>query len=215
MLGLDPQHVSHELYRASPKMWRSGPFDHVIEVDMKLAAVVPGTRLSIDDKLHIKVAEQLGLLEHKCDMADAELRYYTYDMEKKQDDTVSPSELKYSIALQIMQNLRTKKYLLVVHNLDRPIRPIVLDVTTEGLWLPAPRWKDSFWIVSTTSQDVYDRSNKRPSTSLLRLAMERRSIGIMWQSSAFTTPPCCCLFPAVPMLTRQSVMPRLMLAQMC
>ncbi|KAG2571397.1 hypothetical protein PVAP13_7KG013846 [Panicum virgatum] len=59
-----------------------------------------------------------------------------------------------------MQNLLTKKYLLVVHNLDRPIKPIVLEDTTEGLWLPAPWWKHSFWIVSTTSQDVYDRSNK-------------------------------------------------------
>jgi len=123
-----------------------GPWDHVIEVDMKQAAVVPGTRLSIDDKLHIKVAEQLGLLEHKYDMVDdAELRYYTYDMEKKQDDSVSPLELR-SIALQVMQNLLTKKYLLVVHNLDRPIKPIVLEDTTEGLWLPAPWWKHSCWI---------------------------------------------------------------------
>ena len=91
----------------------TGPFDHVIEVDMKQAAVVPGTRLSIDDKLHIKVAEQLGLLEHK---------YYAYNMDKKQYDTVSPRELKYSVAPQIMQNLLTKKYLLVVQNLDRPIK---------------------------------------------------------------------------------------------
>ncbi|KAG2565905.1 uncharacterized protein LOC120681084 [Panicum virgatum] len=139
---------------------RHGPCDHVIEVDMKQAAAVLGNRFDINDMLHIKVAEQLGLLEHKYDMVDdAELRYYTYDMEKKQDDSVSPLELK-SIAPQIMQNLLTKKYLLVVHNLDRPIRPIVLDVTTEDLWLPAPRWNGSFWIVSTTSQDVYDRSNK-------------------------------------------------------
>ncbi|XP_039818560.1 uncharacterized protein LOC120681082 [Panicum virgatum] len=127
---------------------------------MKHAAAVLGKRFNINDMLHIKVAEQLGLLEHKYDMVDdAELRYYTYDMEKKQDDSVSPLELK-SIALQIMQNLLTKKYLLVVHNLDRPIKPIVLEDTTEGLWLPAPWWKHSFWIVSTTSQDVYDRSNK-------------------------------------------------------
>ena len=131
-----------------------------LEVDMKHAAAVLGNRFNINDMLHIKVAEQLGLLEHKCDMADAELRYYTYNMEKKQDDTVSPSELKYSIALQIMQNLRTKKYLLVVHNLDRPIKPINIYDATEGLWLPAPGWNGSFWIVSTTSQDVYDRSNK-------------------------------------------------------
>ena len=122
-----------------------GPFDHVIEVDMKHAAAVLGNRFNINDMLHIKVAEQLGLLEHKYDMVDdAELRYYTYDMEKKQDDTVSPLELKYSIAPQIAQHLWNKKYLLVVQNLDRPIKPIKLNDTTEGLWLPAPRWKDSF-----------------------------------------------------------------------
>ena len=137
-----------------------GPFDHVIEVDMKQAEVVQlGNRFDINDMLHIKVLEQLGLLEHKYDMADAELRYYTYDMEKKQYDSVSYLELK-SIALQIMQNLVTKKYLLVVQNLDRPIKPVELNDKTEGLWLPAPDWNGSFWIVSTTSQDVYDRSNE-------------------------------------------------------
>ena len=52
-----------------------GPFDHVIEVDMKQAAAVMGVRrFDIYDVLHIKVAEQLGLLEHKYDMVDAELR---------------------------------------------------------------------------------------------------------------------------------------------
>ncbi|XP_039821357.1 uncharacterized protein LOC120683348 isoform X2 [Panicum virgatum] len=137
-----------------------GPFDHVIEVDMKQAAAVLGNQFDINDMLHIKVAEQLGLLEHKYDMIDAEQRYYTYNMEKKQDDTVSPLEVKYFIDPQIMQNLRTKKYLLVVHNLDRPIKPIDIHDTTEGLWLPAPGWNGSFWIISTTSQYVYDRSNK-------------------------------------------------------
>ena len=92
-----------------------------LEVDMKHAAAVLGNRFNINDMLHIKVAEQLGLLEHKYDMVDAELRYYTYDMEKKQDDTVSPLELKYSIAPQIAQHLWNKKYLLVVQNLDRGI----------------------------------------------------------------------------------------------
>ena len=63
---------------------KHGRFDHVIEVDMKQAAAVLGNRFNINDMLHIKVAEQLGLLEHKYDMVDdAELRYYTYDMEKK------------------------------------------------------------------------------------------------------------------------------------
>jgi hypothetical protein len=123
-----------------------GPFDHVIEVDMKQAAAVMGVRrFDIYDVLHIKVAEQLGLLEHK------------YDMEKKQDDTVSPLELKYSIAPQITQHLWNKKYLLVVQNLDRPMMRINYNDMTEGLWLPAPTWKNSFWIISTNGEPRISR----------------------------------------------------------
>jgi len=48
-----------------------------------------------------------------------------------------------------------KKYLLVVENLGEPIN---LNALTEGLCFPAPRWKGSFWSVSTTTQDVYGRS---------------------------------------------------------
>ncbi|RLM74327.1 hypothetical protein C2845_PM15G07070 [Panicum miliaceum] len=87
-----------------------------------------------------------------------ELRYYTYDMEKQQDERVSPLDAKYNRAPQVMQKLFTTKYLLVVHDLDRPMKPIKLDAMTEGLWIPALMWTFSFWIISTTSQDVYDRS---------------------------------------------------------
>ncbi|CAL5032343.1 unnamed protein product [Urochloa decumbens] len=128
---------------------------------MKQAAAVLGTTgLNINDRLHIKVAEQLGLFQHKHDTVAAELRYYSYDMEKK-DDIVSHREIRelsYSIEPQIIQKLVTKKYLLVVENLDEPINPINLNAFTEGLWLPPPELNDSFWIISTTSQDVYDRS---------------------------------------------------------
>jgi hypothetical protein len=43
------------------KMRLEGPFDHVIEVDMKQASR-SRTRVNINDRLAIKVAEQLGLL---------------------------------------------------------------------------------------------------------------------------------------------------------
>ncbi|KAG2571861.1 hypothetical protein PVAP13_7KG122306 [Panicum virgatum] len=136
---------------------KHGPIDHVIEVDMKQAAVVPGTRLSINDKLHIKVAEQLGLLGQDFDRIkekNDEQWYYAYN-----DATdFSMSLLKSSIEPQITQKLLTKTYLLVVENLDEPIKPIKFEDFTEGLCLPPLMWKCSFWLVSTTSQDVCDRS---------------------------------------------------------
>jgi hypothetical protein len=107
------------------------------------------------------VAEQLGVLEHTkyaMDMVDTELRYYTYDVEKQQDERVSPLDAKYNIRPIIMRELFTKRYLLVVQDLDRPMKPIELNHMTEDLWIPAPLWTRCFWILSTTSQDVYDRS---------------------------------------------------------
>jgi hypothetical protein len=145
------------------KIQRSGSFDHVIEVDMKQAAVqAAGTSLSINDKLHLHVAEQLGLLDqeyHRLKEEHDELRYYTYGL----DTSLSPSlhDLsRTSVVPQIIQKLLMKKYLLVVENLDEPIKPISTSALTEGLCFPAPRWKDSFWCISTTSQDVYGRSKQ-------------------------------------------------------
>ncbi|PVH35237.1 LOW QUALITY PROTEIN: hypothetical protein PAHAL_7G133700 [Panicum hallii] len=140
---------------------KHGPFDHVIEVDMKQAAATLKIWFDINDMLHIKVAEQLGVLEHTkyaMDMVDTELRYYTYDVEKQQDERVSPLDAKYNIRPIIMRELFTKRYLLVVQDLDRPMKPIELNHMTEDLWIPAPLWTRCFWILSTTSQDVYDRS---------------------------------------------------------
>lgn len=143
------------------RIMRHGPFDHVIDVDMKeAAAVLPaGTRLSINDKLAIKVAEQLGLLNQEYDMLKAEgdeLWYYTYG---QQDATDSLREKLQSTVFQILKKLLEKKYLLVINNLNEPIKPIKLSAFTEGLLcLPPPQLEGSFWIVSGTSKDVYDRS---------------------------------------------------------
>ncbi|RCV33435.1 hypothetical protein SETIT_7G083300v2 [Setaria italica] len=140
------------------KIKEEGPFDHVIEVDMKQALVL-GTRLSINDKLAIKVAEQLGLLNQEYDMLKAEgdeLWYYTYGY---QDATDSLQKNVKSTVYQIVKKLLEKKYLLVINNLNEPIKPINLSAFTEDLsCLPPPQWEGSFWIVSGTSKDVYDRS---------------------------------------------------------
>src|SRR6185312_12609470 len=123
------------------------------------AAVVLGTRLSIDDKLHIKVAEQLGLLGQEFDGIkehNDEQGYYAYDMMDATD--LCRGLLKPSIVPQIIQKLSTKRYLLMIENLDEPTKPIKLDNFTEDLCLPAPMWKGSLWHISTTTRDVYDRS---------------------------------------------------------
>nr|CAB3484402.1 unnamed protein product [Digitaria exilis] len=125
---------------------------------MKQIAVWETATLDINDKLHMKVAEQLGIFEHnKYDMVDAhELRYYSYGM--AEEKIVSLQEIQFSIAPQIFQKLRTKRYLLVIENLDEPISPIKIQRLTQGLWFPPPILEASLWLVSTTSQDVYDRS---------------------------------------------------------
>ncbi|XP_066348791.1 uncharacterized protein [Miscanthus floridulus] len=151
------------------KIKRHGPYDHVIEVDMKRAAAqLAGTELSINDKLHFKVAEQLGLLDQEQEQEydrlleeDDELRYYTYglsSLQHKLSRTLHKLSTSFEVP-QIIQKLVMKKYLLVVENLDEPIKPINLTASTEGLCFPAPGWKDSFWCVSTTTQDVYSRAD--------------------------------------------------------
>ncbi|XP_062227360.1 uncharacterized protein LOC133925449 [Phragmites australis] len=131
-----------------------GPFDTVIEVDMKQAAAVLGISLNIYEKLAIKVAEELGLLDQeeyiRLKVQGDELRYYAYGL-----DTGSLSSLSRSAIPKIIQELSTKRYLLVVDNLYEPIE---LDDFTQEVWLPPPVWNNSVWLVSFTSQDVYNRS---------------------------------------------------------
>ncbi|TVU14688.1 hypothetical protein EJB05_38172, partial [Eragrostis curvula] len=133
-----------------------GPFDYVIEVDMKQAAAT----LSFKDMLTIKVAQVLGLLDrqdyNRLKEKDDDVRYYYYGLENA---TNSLKNLSSSVAIRhIFEKLSAKKYLLVVQNLHEPIKPILLDAFTEEGCLPPPKWNNSFWLVSTTSRDVYDRS---------------------------------------------------------
>ena len=141
------------------KIKRHGPYDHVIEVDMKRAAAqLAGTRLRINDKLHIKVAEQLGLLDQEQEQEYSRFKEKSDKLQQAGAARSLPEMLRVSALIQITQKLSTKRYMLVVENLDEPINPINTDALTEGLWLPPPRWASSFWLVSTTSQYVYDKS---------------------------------------------------------
>ncbi|CAD6341513.1 unnamed protein product [Miscanthus lutarioriparius] len=142
------------------KMRSDGPFDHVIEVDMKQASW-SRTMLNINDRLAIEVAEQLGLLSlnqeyRRLKEENDELRYYTYGtMDGSGTDSHSLQILSRSMVPQILQKLLGKRYMLVVQNLDEPIN---VDVLTRGAGFPAPAWEGSFWLMSTTSIDVYDDS---------------------------------------------------------
>ncbi|CAN6227955.1 unnamed protein product [Urochloa humidicola] len=142
---------------------------------MKQAATVlrlpAGMSLSINDKLAIKVAEQLGLLDQEYSRLKAEgdeRWYYSYGLEGA---SYSPANVRRSTVPQINQKLTGKKYLLVVENLYHPIKPIQLEAFTEDLLcLPPPQWKDSFWLVSATSQDVYEKSKPSDYPCLIALS---------------------------------------------
>ncbi|TVU14677.1 hypothetical protein EJB05_38161, partial [Eragrostis curvula] len=131
------------------------PFDHVIDLDMKEAAA-----LSFNDMLTIKVAETLGLLDrqeyNRRKEHDDDLRYFSYG----QSNAIGLLALTRSTELlsEIYEKLLKKRYLLVVRNLDEPIKPIMHNAFTEDVCLPPPTWKASLWLVSTTSKDVYDKS---------------------------------------------------------
>ncbi|CAN6248448.1 unnamed protein product [Urochloa humidicola] len=121
---------------------------------MKQAA----TGLEIYDKLAIQVAEQLELLDQeysRLKKKDEELRYYSYGLEHKTDGLKQHAK---TIVPQIIQVLLTKRYLLVIQNLNEPIKPIKIDVFTENMCVPPPSWKESRLLVSAASQDVCDRS---------------------------------------------------------
>jgi len=139
------------------KMRLDGPFDHVIEVDMEQASW-SWTSLNIYDRLAFKVAEQLGLLAlnqeyNRLKEEDDELRYYTYGIEHGTD---ALRDLSRSLASQINQKLLGKRYILAVQNLNWPIK---IDALTQMVGLPPATWGPSFWLVSTTSEFVYDQSS--------------------------------------------------------
>lgn len=145
------------------KMMSDGPFDRVIEVDMKQTSR-SRKRLNINDRLVIKVAEQLGLLTlsqeySKLKEEDDVLRYYTYG---KMDGTDSLQNLSRSMVPHILQKLLGKRYMLVVQNLDEPISTDDV-LTMRATGLPPPVWTGSFWLISITSKDVYDASKSSDS----------------------------------------------------
>ncbi|CAN6234877.1 unnamed protein product [Urochloa humidicola] len=129
------------------KLKNIGPFDCVIKVDLKHPATLP-QRLDIEEKLAIKVAEELGLRSQE----DDEISYYSYGLE---DATKSLQNRLASLVPKINQKLIGKKYLLVVENLYEPIKSVDFSIK---VGLPPRSWNDSRWIISTTSHDVYDRS---------------------------------------------------------
>jgi len=101
----------------------------------RAAAQVAGTRLSINDKLHIKVAEQLGLLDQEQEKEYSRFKERSDKLQQAGAARSLPEMLRVSALIQITQELSTKRYMLVVENLDEPINPINPDALTEGLYM--------------------------------------------------------------------------------
>ncbi|KAF6987252.1 hypothetical protein CFC21_004911 [Triticum aestivum] len=139
-----------------------GPFKPVIKVDLKPTPTVDeaqGTRfMSIKYQLAVAAAEELGLLDQEYNRLKEEhdeLQFYTYGCSGTGASHNLENRVRYTIVPQIVKKLSTEKYLLVVNNLRWPIVP---DSFIQDCGFPPPLWTDSKWLISTTSEDVCNKS---------------------------------------------------------
>ncbi|KAI5021237.1 hypothetical protein ZWY2020_055082 [Hordeum vulgare] len=143
-----------------------GGFNPVIKVDLKPTPTAEEAQgrgiMSTKYQLAIAAAKELGQLDQRYNRLKEkhdDLQYYTYGC----DDGGTSQDLEWhvpqTIVPQIIQQLLTKRYLLVVENLEWPIEPGSL--TVEGVGLPPPSWAYSQWLISATSRDVYNKSKSQ------------------------------------------------------
>uniref|UniRef100_A0ACD5TYQ7 Uncharacterized protein n=1 Tax=Avena sativa TaxID=4498 RepID=A0ACD5TYQ7_AVESA len=138
---------------------RCGPYEHVIKVDLKptpTAKEAQGKGItSIKYQLALAAAKELGLLDQEYNTLKEkhdQLQYYTYGR-----DGASGELAKYvqNISPLVGKLLASKKYMLVLNNLQWPIEPLSF---TPDCGLPLLPWTRSQWLISPTSQDVYNES---------------------------------------------------------
>ncbi|CAM0958611.1 unnamed protein product [Alopecurus aequalis] len=135
----------------------AGPYEHVIKVDLKPTptaeeALGSGTT-SIKYQLTLAVAKELGLLDQQYNSLKQdheELQYYTYGREG--EGLGLQNHVRGGLGPLVGKLLSSKKYMLVVDNLQWPIEPSSL---TQDCGIPPPMWTDSQWLISPTSQDAY------------------------------------------------------------
>ncbi|KAF6987258.1 hypothetical protein CFC21_004916 [Triticum aestivum] len=141
----------------------SAPFDHLVKVDLRPTPTedqAQGTGLmSIKYQLAVAAAKELDLLVpeyNRLKEQHEEVQYYTYG--SRYDGGASERlelYVRQAIVPQIIKQLLTKRYLLVVENLQWPIEPGNL---TADVGLPPPSWEASAWIFDATSRDAYYKS---------------------------------------------------------
>uniref|UniRef100_A0A8I6W3Q0 Disease resistance protein At4g27190-like leucine-rich repeats domain-containing protein n=2 Tax=Hordeum vulgare subsp. vulgare TaxID=112509 RepID=A0A8I6W3Q0_HORVV len=141
-------------------------FNPVIKVGLKPTPTAEEAQgrgiMSTKYQLAIAAAKELGQLGqpyNRLKEKHDDLQYYTYGC----DDGGTSEDLEWhvrqTIVPQIIQQLLTKRYLLVVENLEWPIEPGSLAL--EDVGLPPPSWAYSQWLISTTSRDVYNKSKSQ------------------------------------------------------
>ncbi|CAM0958569.1 unnamed protein product [Alopecurus aequalis] len=136
-------------------------FEHIIKVDLKptpTAEEALGVGItSIKYQMTLAAAKELGLLDQTYNRLKEEhdqLQYYTYEL----SGNASHLELhrRGIIAPLVGKQLSSKKYLLVVHNLQWPIEPRSL---AQDCGLPLLPWTSSVFLILPSSwDDVYRKS---------------------------------------------------------
>ncbi|KAF6992910.1 hypothetical protein CFC21_009863 [Triticum aestivum] len=135
---------------------------HVIKVDLKPTPTAEEAQgrgfMSTKYQLALAAAKELGLLDQEYNRLKEkhdQLHYYIYGS----CDGVISSDLEYHVRYimvpQIIKQLLTERYLLVAENLQWPIEP---GSFTRDCGLPLPDWANSYWLISTTSHDAYNKS---------------------------------------------------------
>uniref|UniRef100_A0ACD5ZKQ7 Uncharacterized protein n=1 Tax=Avena sativa TaxID=4498 RepID=A0ACD5ZKQ7_AVESA len=138
---------------------RCGPYEHVIKVDLKptpTAKEAQGKGItSIKYQLTLAAAKELGLLDQEYDRLKEkhdQLQYYTYGRDGASGELAKHVQ---NISPLVGKLLASKKYMLVLNNLQWPIEPLSF---TPDCGLPLLPWTRSQWLISPTSQDVYNES---------------------------------------------------------
>ncbi|KAM3399637.1 hypothetical protein ACQJBY_004821 [Aegilops geniculata] len=138
---------------------------HVIKVDLKSILTVDQAQgrgfMSIKYQLAVAAAKELGLLDQRYNTLKEkhdELQHFTYGCDDGGASSGLARHVRYGIVPQIIKQLLTERYLLVVENLQWPIEP---DSFTRDCGLPLPEWASSEWLISTTSHDACNKSKSQ------------------------------------------------------
>uniref|UniRef100_A0ACD5TY98 Uncharacterized protein n=1 Tax=Avena sativa TaxID=4498 RepID=A0ACD5TY98_AVESA len=135
---------------------------YMIKVDLKPTSTadeaIGSGMTSIKYQMAVAVAKELGLLDEQYNMLKQrkeELEYYTYGCNQDVTSRRLEEHVRFKIVSRIIKQLSTKRYFLVVENLQWPVETVSF---TQYAGLPPLRWAYSQWFISTTSHEAYNKS---------------------------------------------------------